>query len=79
VRQLHAQLVAAGSSYPSGKTDALEGQPADACLTCQAVPETDCTLRVAELETVADIEVRTLPCRIAREDPAQPRRACACA
>jgi CDP-4-dehydro-6-deoxyglucose reductase len=62
-----AQLVAGRVSYPSGKTEALAGQPDDACLTCQAVPETDVTLRVAELETVADIEVRTLPCRIAEK------------
>jgi CDP-4-dehydro-6-deoxyglucose reductase len=62
-----AQLLSGRVSYPSGKTDALEGQPADTCLTCQAVPETDCTLRVAELETVADIEVRTLPCRVAEK------------
>jgi CDP-4-dehydro-6-deoxyglucose reductase len=62
-----AQLVAGTVSYPSGKTEALTGQPADACLTCQAVPESDITLRVAELETVADIEVRILPCRIAEK------------
>ncbi|MCG6943616.1 MAG: CDP-6-deoxy-delta-3,4-glucoseen reductase [Thiohalocapsa sp.] len=59
-----AQLVAGSVHYPSGKTAALEGQPADACLTCQAVPQSDVTLRVAELQTVADIEVRILPCRI---------------
>lgn len=62
-----AQLVAGRVGYPSGKTEALAGQPDDACLTCQAVPETDVTLRVAELETVADIEVRTLPCRVAEK------------
>lgn len=62
-----AQLLAGKVSYPSGKTEALAGQPDDACLTCQAVPETDITLRVAELETVADIEVRTLPCRVAEK------------
>jgi CDP-4-dehydro-6-deoxyglucose reductase len=59
-----AELLTGRVSYPSGKTEALEGQPANACLTCQAVPESDLRLRVAELETVADIEVRTLPCRI---------------
>lgn len=62
-----AQLIAGRVVYPSGKTEALSGQPQDACLTCQAVPETDIRLRVAELETVADIEVRTLPCRIAEK------------
>ncbi|MBK1629293.1 CDP-6-deoxy-delta-3,4-glucoseen reductase [Thiohalocapsa halophila] len=60
-----AQLLAGRVGYPSGKTEALSGQPQGACLTCQAVPETDIALRVAELETVADIEVRILPCRVA--------------
>jgi CDP-4-dehydro-6-deoxyglucose reductase len=62
-----AQLLAGRVSYPSGKTEALSGQPDDACLTCQAVPQSDIRLRVAELETVADIEVRILPCRVAEK------------
>jgi CDP-4-dehydro-6-deoxyglucose reductase len=62
-----AQLLAGTVHYPSGKTEALSGQPDDACLTCQAVPMSDCRLLVAELETVADIEVRTLPCRISEK------------
>jgi CDP-4-dehydro-6-deoxyglucose reductase len=62
-----AQLVAGSVGYPSGKTEALTGQPADACLTCQAVPQSDITLRVAELASVADIEVRMLPCRVAEK------------
>jgi CDP-4-dehydro-6-deoxyglucose reductase len=60
-----AQLVAGEVQYPSGTTEALEGQPQDACLTCQAVPTSDLVLRVAELERLSDIEVRTLPCRLA--------------
>lgn len=50
--------------YPSGKTAALSGQPANACLTCQAVPNSDLVLRVSELSGAAEIAVRTLPCRI---------------
>ncbi|WP_058554690.1 CDP-6-deoxy-delta-3,4-glucoseen reductase [Thiohalocapsa sp. ML1] len=59
-----AELLAGEVGYPSGKTDALNGQPPSACLTCQAVPQSDVRLRVAELQTVADIEVRILPCRV---------------
>ncbi|MEA3278353.1 MAG: CDP-6-deoxy-delta-3,4-glucoseen reductase [Pseudomonadota bacterium] len=55
-------------SYPSGKTEALEGQPAETCLVCQAVPDSDIILSVREVETVAEIEVRTLPCRIAKKE-----------
>ena len=62
-----AELVSGEVAYPSGKTDALYGQPQQACLTCQAVPQSDLVLRVSELETTAEIEVRTLPCRIAEK------------
>ncbi|MGD8207873.1 MAG: CDP-6-deoxy-delta-3,4-glucoseen reductase [Thiohalocapsa sp.] len=59
-----AELLAGEVHYPSGKTEALEGQQPNACLTCQAVPASDLVLRVSELETVSEVEVRTLPCRI---------------
>lgn len=51
-------------TYPSGKTGALEGTADNACLTCQAVPQTDVSLSVKLLETAAEIEVKTLPCRV---------------
>ena len=59
-----AELVDGQVHYPSGKTEALSGQPASACLTCQAVPQSDLVLRVSELTSAAEIQVRTLPCRI---------------
>ncbi|MCF7989257.1 MAG: CDP-6-deoxy-delta-3,4-glucoseen reductase [Thiohalocapsa sp.] len=62
-----AELLAGTVAYPDGKTQALEGQPETACLTCQAVPETDLVLGVAEVERAAEIEVRTLPCRVAEK------------
>ncbi|MGB5835036.1 MAG: CDP-6-deoxy-delta-3,4-glucoseen reductase [Thiohalocapsa sp.] len=62
-----SELLSGDVTYPSGKTAALSGQPAEACLTCQAVPNSDLVLRVSELETAADIAVRTLPCRIAEK------------
>ncbi|WP_373508405.1 CDP-6-deoxy-delta-3,4-glucoseen reductase [Thiocapsa sp.] len=54
--------------YPSGQTEALEGQPEDTCLTCQAVPVSDLVLGVREVAAVARIEVRTLPCRVSRKE-----------
>ncbi len=63
------QLLSGQVRYPSGKTDALEGKPAGTCLACQAVPETDLTLGVTEVESVGAIEVRTLPCRVVRKEP----------
>ena len=62
-----AELLSGQVDYPSGKTHALTGQPETACLTCQAVPTSDLKLRVSELETAAEITVRTLPCRIAEK------------
>ena len=62
-----AELMSGEVDYPSGKTHALTGQPEVACLTCQAVPTSDLVLRVSELETAAEITVRTLPCRIAEK------------
>ncbi len=61
-----AQLSAGTVTYPSGNTAALEGQEADRCLPCQAVPESDLQLQVREVETAKEIEIRTLPCRVAR-------------
>ena len=62
-----AELLSGEVDYPSGKTHALTGQPLTACLTCQAVPKSDLVLRVSELETAAEINVRNLPCRIAQK------------
>jgi CDP-4-dehydro-6-deoxyglucose reductase len=63
-----ARLVSGTVEYPSGKTEALQGRPAGTCLACQAVPLSDLVLEVAEVETVAEIAVRTLPCRVERKE-----------
>jgi len=59
-----ARLVAGRVSYPSGKIEALSGQADDACLTCQAIPESDLTLQVTEIEAAAEVETKILPCRV---------------
>jgi CDP-4-dehydro-6-deoxyglucose reductase len=61
-----ARLVAGEVGYPGESTEALEGASADACLVCQAVPSSDLVLEVREVESAAEIEVRTLPCRVAK-------------
>jgi len=63
-----ATLTAGRVSYPSGQTEALEGQSDNTCLTCQAVPESDILLQVAEVETAAEIETKTLPCRVVHKE-----------
>jgi CDP-4-dehydro-6-deoxyglucose reductase len=59
-----AKLLSGHVSYPSGQMEALEGEPPDVCLTCQAVPAGDILLHVAEIQTAGDVEVRVLPCRV---------------
>lgn len=63
-----SRLSSGSLSYPSGRTAALEGQGADACLVCQAVPTSDLVLEAREIATPADIEVKLLPCRVERID-----------
>ena len=63
-----ATLVSGTLGYPSGKTEALEGKPAGTCLTCQAVPESDLVLGVAEVQTAAEIQTRVLPCRVVSKE-----------
>ncbi|MCU7959541.1 MAG: CDP-6-deoxy-delta-3,4-glucoseen reductase [gamma proteobacterium symbiont of Bathyaustriella thionipta] len=59
-----SKLLSGEVSYPSGKTQALEEADADALLTCQAHPQSDLVIQVNEVENSAEIEVRTLPCRV---------------
>ena len=63
-----ARLLTGQVVYPSGKIDGLEGKPSGTCLTCQGVPTSDLVLAVAEVKTVAQIEVRNLPCRVLRKE-----------
>ncbi len=50
--------------YPDEVQQAMEGKPADQCLTCQAVPESDLSLVIHEVEDAKEIEVRTFPCKV---------------
>lgn len=61
------RLLAGDLAYPEGRPPALEGQPSDACLPCKAVAQSDLVLRVAEIERLDEVEVRTLPCRLAEK------------
>jgi len=59
-----ATLISGKIAYPSGNIQALEGREPNACLVCQAVPESDLVLGVTEIQGAAEIEIRTLPCRV---------------
>jgi CDP-4-dehydro-6-deoxyglucose reductase len=55
---------------PAGITAAEEA--AGNVLLCQARPKTDLVLEARLIATVADVEIKTLPCRIARLTPLAP-------
>ncbi len=62
------ELLEGRVDYPSGRTEALAGQNPSACLLCQAVPLSDLRLNLREVARVGEIEVRTLPCRVAKKE-----------
>jgi len=64
-----AELREGEVTYPDGRPDALVGHPPGICLTCQAVPLSDLVLGVSEVQTVGEVEVRTLPCRVVGKEP----------
>ncbi|HYN79205.1 MAG TPA: CDP-6-deoxy-delta-3,4-glucoseen reductase, partial [Lamprocystis sp. (in: g-proteobacteria)] len=63
-----ALLVSGQVAYPSGQPEGLAGKPTGTCLTCQAMPMGNLVLGVAEVKTIALIEVRNLPCRVLRKE-----------
>ena len=69
-----ARLVAGEIHYPHGRPpgiteeEALEGQ----VLLCQARPRGDLVVEARLIANVADVEIKTLPCRIARLTPLAP-------
>ena len=61
-------LLSGEVSYAEGNTMALEGAADNACLTCQARPLGDIRLQANLVETAAEIEVKTLPCRVDKHE-----------
>jgi CDP-4-dehydro-6-deoxyglucose reductase, E3 len=60
--------------YPSGRPAGITAaeEAAGNILLCQARPLTDLVLEARLIATVADVEIKTLPCRIARMTPLAP-------
>ncbi len=63
-----ARLISGGVDYGTGWPEALSSEEAagGAALLCCAQAMSDLVVDVREVEAVADIPVRTLPCRVAR-------------
>ena len=59
-----AELLLGEIVYPGSVPEVLAGHSENSCLTCQAVPQSDLVIRVKEVTTAAQVQVRTLPCRV---------------
>ena len=62
-----ARLVAGEIRYPSGRPPGitLEEERSGHILLCQARAQSDLTVEARLIASVADVEIKTLPCRIA--------------
>ena len=69
-----ARLVAGEIRYPSGRPPGitLEEERNGQILLCQARAQSDLTVEARLVASVADVEIKTLPCRIARLTPLAP-------
>jgi len=69
-----ARLLAGEIRYPSGRPPGITAEEARAgnVLLCQARAQSDLTVEARLIANVADVEIKTLPCRIARLTPLAP-------
>jgi CDP-4-dehydro-6-deoxyglucose reductase len=69
-----ARLVSGEIHYPNGRPLGLTAQEAASglVLLCQARPRSDLVVAARLIASVADVEIKTLPCRIARLTPLAP-------
>jgi len=69
-----ARLVAGEIHYPNGRPLGLTAQEAASglVLLCQAQPRSDLVVEARLIASVADVEIKTLPCRIASLTPLAP-------
>ncbi len=61
-------LVSGSVIYLDDDEPGSSAKPDDYCLTCQAIPSSDITLRAHEIETEADEEVHELVCSVQQMD-----------
>ncbi len=69
-----ARLVSGEVHYPRGVPLGLTAQERDEgyVLLCQAVPQTDVVIEAREIRRVTDVEIKSLPCRVARLEQLAP-------
>ncbi|HUL47904.1 MAG TPA: 2Fe-2S iron-sulfur cluster-binding protein [Steroidobacteraceae bacterium] len=69
-----ARLVAGEIHYPNGRPPGITAEEAASgqVLLCQARPRSDLVVEARLIANVAEVEIKTLPCRIARLRPLAP-------
>ena len=69
-----ARLLRGEIHYPSGRPPGITAEEAEGgqILLCQARPRTDLVVEARLIASVADVDIKTLPCRIARLTPLAP-------
>ena len=63
-----ARLLSGRVEYPRGRPLGIRAEEIDAgyVLLCQAVPASDLVVEAREIKRVTDVEIKSLPCRVAR-------------
>jgi CDP-4-dehydro-6-deoxyglucose reductase, E3 len=69
-----ARLLRGEIHYPSGRPPGISAEEAESgqILLCQARPRSDLVVEARLIASVADVDIKTLPCRIARLTPLAP-------
>lgn len=69
-----ARLIAGEIHYPNGRPPGITADEAGSgqVLLCQARPRSDLVVEARFIASVADVDIKTLPCRIARLTPLAP-------
>ena len=60
------KLQAGEVEYPEGKPAPLADEADDAILSCKAIPKGDLVIFSAEVEKAEEIEIITMPCKVAK-------------
>ncbi|MCP5409557.1 MAG: CDP-6-deoxy-delta-3,4-glucoseen reductase [Chromatiaceae bacterium] len=61
-------LLSGSVEYSAEFQDALEGQPAEQCLPCQARAVSDIVVRIHEVESAQEVKVRRLVCSVLKKE-----------
>ena len=61
-------LISGSVIYPADFQDSLDGQPEEHCLPCQASAASDIVIRITEVESAQQVELRRVVCTVAKKE-----------